>query len=70
MKRMAKKVKPGKLRGNTTPNLLTENPNDYTRQLEVGKCYIVKISTQATGTSGKPLKEPRIILSDVRPTCV
>ena len=67
---MAKKVKPGKLRGKTTPNLLTENPNDYTRQLEVGKRYIVKISTQATGTSGKPLREPRIILSDVRPTCV
>lgn len=70
MKRMAKKVKPGKLRGNTTPNLLTENPNDYTRQLEVGKRYIVKISTQATGTSGKLLKEPRLIVGDIRLTCV
>ena len=67
---MAKKVKPGKLRGNTTPNLLTENPNDYIRLLEVGKHYIVKISTQATGTSGKPLKEPRLILRGVRSTCV
>lgn len=70
MKRMAKKVKPGKLRGNTTPNLLTENPNDYIRLLEVGKRCIVKISTQATGTSGRPLKEPRLILSGVCPTCV
>ena len=39
MKRMAKKVKPGKLRGNTTPNLLTENPNDYTLQLAGGMKY-------------------------------
>lgn len=36
---MAKKVKPGKLRGNTTPNYLTKDANDYILQLEGGMAY-------------------------------
>ena len=36
---MAKKVKPGKLRGNTRPNELTPDPNDFTLQLIGGMKY-------------------------------
>ena len=36
---MAKKVKPGKLRGNTRPNDLTPDPNDFTLQLSGGMKY-------------------------------
>ena len=36
---MAKKVKPGKLRGNTVPNSLTADENDYTLNIIGGMSY-------------------------------
>lgn len=36
---MAKKVKPGKLRGNTNPNNLTDDENDYTLSIIGGMSY-------------------------------
>ena len=55
-------------------DLLTNLPTQVMFQvpagLEAGKKYIVKISTQATGTSTKLLKMPRLIISDIVLTCV
>ncbi len=60
---MAKKVKPGKLRGNTTPNALTPNPNDFVLQLTGGMKYsladIIRLVVQdgVTVKSAQDLEE-------------
>ena len=53
---MAKKVKPGKLRGNTTPNLLTEDPNDFILQLIGGMKYDLSDIIQLVLLDGATVK--------------
>lgn len=53
---MPKKVKPGKLRGNTTPNLLTENPNDFILQLAGGMKYSLTDIIQLVLLDGATVK--------------
>ncbi len=53
---MAKKVKPGKLRGKTAPNYLTENPNDFTLQLEGGMKYSLADIVQLVLLDGATVK--------------
>lgn len=49
---MAKKVKPGKLRGNTNPNLLTKDKNDYTLNIIGGMSYGLTELAQLVVQSG------------------
>ena len=53
---MCKKVKPGKLRGNTTPNELTTNPNDFTLQLIGGMKYSLADIIQLVLLDGATVK--------------
>ena len=53
---MAKKVKPGKLRGNTTPNLLTDDPNDFILQLIGGMKYSLADIVQLVLLDGATVK--------------
>ena len=53
---MAKKVKPGKLRGNTTPNLLSDDPNDFILQLIGGMKYSLADIVQLVLLDGATVK--------------
>lgn len=59
---MAKNVKPGKLRGNTNPNLLTADENDYTLSIIGGMSYSLKDLAQLVTKSGiTTLREDQLI---------
>lgn len=63
---MRKKVKPGKLRGNTVPNLLTPNLNDFTLQLIGGMKYSLADIIQLVLLDGVTVKTAQDIEESFR----
>lgn len=61
---MAKKVKPGKLRGNTNPNNLTADENDYTLSIIGGMTYTLDDLAQLVVNSGITTQRKEQLLED------
>ncbi len=63
---MAKTVKPGKLRGNTYPNAVTPDPDDYTLSIIGGMSYSLRDLAQLVVKSGITTQSEDQLVGDFR----